>query len=79
MCALLSPTGELSAGDVVLDILKFQDDGFCVIDNFLTEEEINLIKKECEEIVQRMSLSDHLTTFSTREHHIVSFNIFLQF
>lgn len=51
-------------------IERFQNDGFCVIDNFLTSEDINLIKKECEEIVQRMSLSDHLAIFSTREHQI---------
>lgn len=62
-----------------LDILKFQNDGFCVIDNFLTCEEISLIKKECEEIVKGMNLSDHLSIFSTREHQLVSFNIFLKF
>lgn len=48
---------------------KFQQDGFVVIEDFVTEEDISLMKKECAEIVSAMSPNEHRTIFSTKDNH----------
>ncbi|KAI0222343.1 Phytanoyl-CoA dioxygenase domain-containing protein 1 [Lamellibrachia satsuma] len=43
----------------------FQTDGFVVLENFATEEEIAAMKAECFDLVEKMNPNEHHTVFST--------------
>ena len=49
----------------VLCSTQFQTDGFVVLENFATEEEIAAMKAECFDLVEKMNPSEHHTIFST--------------
>lgn len=40
-----------------------------VIEDFLTDEDISLMKRECAEIVSAMSPNEHRTIFSTKDNY----------
>lgn len=46
-------------------ISKFEEDGFVVIDNFLTTEEIELLKADCAELIDKMEPEEHKSVFIT--------------
>ncbi|ELT91970.1 hypothetical protein CAPTEDRAFT_183693 [Capitella teleta] len=44
---------------------KFADDGFVVFENFLSNDEIEALKTECHDLVEKMNPDEHNTVFST--------------
>nr|XP_054770438.1 phytanoyl-CoA dioxygenase domain-containing protein 1-like [Lytechinus pictus] len=48
---------------------QFEKDGFLVVENFLTKEEVESLKSECHDIVQKMDPKQHAKcTFDTSEN-----------
>ena len=44
---------------------QFSEDGYAVIEDFLTDEDVEALKQECGRLVEEMNPDDHNTMFST--------------
>ena len=44
---------------------QFQTDGFVVLEDFTTDEDVEAMKAECYDLVEKMDPSQHHTVFST--------------
>ena len=49
---------------------QFREDGYVVLENFATEDEVDAMRAECHQLVAGMNPADHNTAFSTT--HLVS-------
>ena len=60
------------------EVAQFNRDGYFVIENFLTEEKCDSLRKRCYDIVENEDFSGHPTiTFNTRENQQASTDYFI--
>lgn len=45
--------------NILSNLLQFQDDGYLVLENFLTDTEVNEMKEAMNKIVEEMNPSEH--------------------
>ena len=50
---------------IVIGLCQFYEDGLLVIENFASDEEIDAMRAECHELVEKMNPAEHQTVFST--------------
>lgn len=60
------------------DIKEFWNDGYCVIPDILSSEEVKLLKSECRKIVDDMNPQEHRTVFLSGEDQIGCDDYFLK-
>ncbi|CAG2234340.1 Phytanoyl-CoA dioxygenase 1,Phytanoyl-CoA dioxygenase 2,Phytanoyl-CoA dioxygenase domain-containing protein 1 homolog,Phytanoyl-CoA dioxygenase,Phytanoyl-CoA dioxygenase domain-containing protein 1 [Mytilus edulis] len=58
-------------------VQKFMDDGYLLIENFITDEEADIIREECGKVVDDMNPDEHNTVFTTLEMKRTSDDYFL--
>lgn len=50
---------------------QYQDDGFAVFENFLTDGEIDDMKSSCKEIIEKFDMNEHRSVFEAEKQVIV--------
>ena len=45
-------------------LMQFWKNGYTVVENFLSEAEVNALKSECHQLVEDMNPEEHSTVFS---------------
>ncbi|XP_076352029.1 phytanoyl-CoA dioxygenase domain-containing protein 1-like isoform X1 [Tachypleus tridentatus] len=50
------------------EIKEFRENGYFILPNFLTEDEVESMKKECENLVEEMNPVEHYSSFHIEDH-----------
>ena len=48
--------------------LQFEDDGYLILEDFVSSKDVEAMKKECWQIIEDMNPAEHHTVFSTTKH-----------
>lgn len=47
--------------------LQFEKDGYAILENFVTEDEVEMLRREMADILDRFDINEHRSIFRTED------------